>query len=104
MTRSLALWGLTLGVYLSGCAVEAERQDEPEVVRQDEPDEPSAEPGSDLSDDEENETLCTQLESHVEFRSAVEQVEQQGLSHSQAIAIGLLVKAGRLDSELARCQ
>jgi hypothetical protein len=44
-----------------------------------------------------------ELDKDASFESVVDRLESQGLVHGRAIALGLLVRAGRLDAGMAQC-
>ncbi|WP_155893908.1 hypothetical protein [Cystobacter fuscus] len=46
---------------------------------------------------------CVELDKDASFESVVDRLESQGLVHGRAIALGLLVRAGRLDAGMAQC-
>ncbi len=93
MVRSLALLGLTLGVHLSGCAGGGAGWDDAGSTGDwDHP----ANGGNGMR--------CEELDKgDAAFKSVVDQLEQQGLANSRAIAIALFVKAGRLDAGMTQC-
>jgi hypothetical protein len=99
MTGSWTLLVLTLGVCLSGCAEHTVRQNGTEV-----------EGGFEHPTDGGGGTAgggsgpsCVELDKDASFESVVDRLESQGLAHGRAIALGLLVRAGRLDAGMAQC-
>ncbi len=97
MTGSWTLLVLTLGVCLSACADHAVRQNGTGV--EDGFESPTgggaADGGSGPS--------CVELDKNASFEAVVDRLESQGLVHGRAIALGLLVRAGRLDAGMAQC-
>jgi hypothetical protein len=96
MTGCWTLLVLSLGVCLSGCAEHTVRQTGTDV-------EGGFESPTGGGVDGGSGSACVELDKDASFESVVDRLESQGLVHGRAIALGLLVRAGRLDAGMAQC-
>ncbi|OJH36947.1 hypothetical protein BON30_31135 [Cystobacter ferrugineus] len=99
MTGSWTLLVLALGVCLSACADHAVRQTGTKV--EDGSEYPTG--GGGGRTDGGSGPSCVELDKDASFDAMVDRLESQGLVHGRAIALGLLVRAGRLDTGMAQC-
>ena len=99
MMGSWTLLVLSLGVCLLGCAEHPVRQHGAPVG--DGFEYPTG--GEDRTADGGRGPSCVELDQDESFESVVDRLESQGLVHGRAIALGLLVRAGRLDAGMAQC-
>lgn len=99
MTGCWTLLVLSLGVCLSGCAEHTVRQTGTNVGGGIES--PTGGGGGTVEGG--SGPACVELDKDASFESVVDRLESQGLVHGRAIALGLLVRAGRLDAGMAQC-
>ncbi|ATB40290.1 hypothetical protein CYFUS_005738 [Cystobacter fuscus] len=99
MTGCWTLLVLSLGVCLTGCAEHTVRQNGANV-----------EGGFDYPTGGGGGTVdggmgpsCVELDKDASFESVVDRLESQGFGHGRAIALGLFVRAGRLEAGMAQC-
>jgi hypothetical protein len=99
MMGSWTLLVLSLGVCLLGCGEQPVRQNGAPV--EDGFDSPTGGDGG--TADGGSGPSCVELDQDASFESVVDRLESQGLVHGRAIALGLLVRAGRIDAGMAQC-